>query len=875
LTLNTRDYDAGFRRAASARDRFVNDTNRAFAQIGGGAGGRGGLLPGLSNIANIIQAIPQIGNLAGALINPLRHATEEGIRFNMMIESAEAGFVGVARGIEGARKHVEALRKFGEDSPLFETDGLVRTSRLMNVFGFQLSEHIPKIKVWGDAIAAQGEMSEETLLGVARAFGQMRAIGRVNAEEMNQLAERGIPAWELLARAIGKTVSETRKLGEQGRLNGPAAVEAITAMISQDPRFKGTAERQAGTLAGRLARLEEIRGRAQGLATEGLTRDISGALEAGLQGEDVAMRMAGSINAAIAPVSGMVKAAVVGSIGGGITTGIQEGIEAGRGAVSATMQTFALGSVLGPFKAALGIESPSKEFMYLGEMAAEGFHIGFANGMKKNLRFADEIEEAIAEAARATGLDPNLIRAVIQQESGGRRRAVSSMGAQGLMQLMPGTARQMGVTDPFDVRQNVMGGSKYLAGMLAEFRDLRLALAAYNAGPGAVRAFLPNRPDVNSYVGGSGRRFTVSEEAAQRAQGMPQNNQTPGYVRNIMAMFQGGAAGGSGAVPVRVVNDEYEAAKRDLAASTNWRTRNGGVDLGRLSHDQQLAALMQVPGFREQYERHMAPYRTGHLTGGYGEFADDPRNMGLAADLPFRPGINAAQFLQPASTTSLFSGTGLGSAAEGQFNLLAALGQIGPTIEEGFQQGEAAAGSFYASVVRQTGDARALFGITAKDMKGLFEDSFVSSFTRTDLTFKGMVGNMALTFAQGVNQMVQTWAASQLSSLLGKVIGAVAGSIAGGIGGGGKVSAVGIIPGRYSGGPVEAGKVYETHGLNRREFFVPEMDGRIVTGKQGGPTQVTNIKNINITLPPPRPADNARTRVSQREAMENLLGLLR
>ena len=100
-----------------------------------------------------------------------------------------------------------------------------------------------------------------------------------------------------------------------------------------------------------------------------------------------------------------------------------------------------------------------------------------------------EIDAAIEKAARATGLDPALIRAVIRVESSFDSNAVSGAGAQGLMQLMPGTARELGVTDPFDAEQNVMGGATYLAKQLKRFGDVRLALAAYNTGPGRVNSY--------------------------------------------------------------------------------------------------------------------------------------------------------------------------------------------------------------------------------------------------------------------------------------------------------------------------------------------------------------------------------------------------
>jgi soluble lytic murein transglycosylase-like protein len=98
----------------------------------------------------------------------------------------------------------------------------------------------------------------------------------------------------------------------------------------------------------------------------------------------------------------------------------------------------------------------------------------------------DAAAARIAVAASATGVDARLIEAVARQESGLRDTAVSPAGAIGVMQLMPATARALGV-DPRDADQNLMGGARYLGGLIRRYDgDLTLALAAYNAGPGAV-----------------------------------------------------------------------------------------------------------------------------------------------------------------------------------------------------------------------------------------------------------------------------------------------------------------------------------------------------------------------------------------------------
>ena len=97
------------------------------------------------------------------------------------------------------------------------------------------------------------------------------------------------------------------------------------------------------------------------------------------------------------------------------------------------------------------------------------------------------IDQNVQKAAAKYDLSPDLIRGVIRAESNFKVKAISSAGAQGLMQLMPATAKELGVNNPFDIAQNIDGGAKYLRKMLDRFGgNVRTALAAYNAGPGTV-----------------------------------------------------------------------------------------------------------------------------------------------------------------------------------------------------------------------------------------------------------------------------------------------------------------------------------------------------------------------------------------------------
>ena len=109
----------------------------------------------------------------------------------------------------------------------------------------------------------------------------------------------------------------------------------------------------------------------------------------------------------------------------------------------------------------------------------------------------------IKDAAVRYGLDPELITAVIKVESSFNPYAVSKKGAMGLMQLMPETAKEMQVGAPFEAKENIMGGSRYLRKMLNLFEgDLRLGLAAYNAGPNRVlkNGIIPKIPETEQYV---------------------------------------------------------------------------------------------------------------------------------------------------------------------------------------------------------------------------------------------------------------------------------------------------------------------------------------------------------------------------------------
>ncbi len=156
-------------------------------------------------------------------------------------------------------------------------------------------------------------------------------------------------------------------------------------------------------------------------------------------------------------------------------------------------------------------QKPSEDFQKILDTSIEN---------KKNVNSVSrgEINDLIDKYSAQAGLDVDFVKAVINQESGFNPNATSKCGAMGLMQLMPGTAQGLGVTNAYDPEQNIQGGTKYLKGLMDRFDNNKsLALAAYNAGPNAVKKYggIPPYQETQNYVKSVLARYDRIKEAVK------------------------------------------------------------------------------------------------------------------------------------------------------------------------------------------------------------------------------------------------------------------------------------------------------------------------------------------------------------------------
>lgn len=234
LKLRWSDFKRGLVQANAAAEAASRRMEQDFGRVLAAAGRLGSTLLGVG------AAGAGLGVAAGKVAAGL--------------EQTQTAFKGLLQSGEAAERMLRELQQFAASTP-FEMTQVTDATRKLLAFGFAARDILPMLRDVGDAVAAMGG-GAEMMQSVIRALGQMQAKGKVSAEEMLQLAEAGIPAWQMLAEAIGKSTAETQELVTDGVVPAEQAIRSLLAGMRE--RFGGQMAEQAKTAAGAWSNFRDV-----------------------------------------------------------------------------------------------------------------------------------------------------------------------------------------------------------------------------------------------------------------------------------------------------------------------------------------------------------------------------------------------------------------------------------------------------------------------------------------------------------------------------------------------------------------------------------------------------------------------------------------
>jgi tape measure domain-containing protein len=260
VSADTKALTAGMDAAAKAVDQLGNEAKRAASPLG--------------NLRDIIA-----GTAAGELLaDGIKSAAQamvglgvQSIKLANELEQNKVAFTTMLGSAEKADAFLRDLSQFAASTP-FELRGLTDSSKRLLAFGFDAQSILPIMNSVGNAVAGVGG-GKEVLDGVTLALGQMAAKGKVSAEEMNQLAERGIPAWKLLAKEIGVSQPQAMKMAEKGAIDANTAIVALVNGMNK--QFPDMMKKQSSTLGGALSNLQDSADQALTRIGESLKKNLT------------------------------------------------------------------------------------------------------------------------------------------------------------------------------------------------------------------------------------------------------------------------------------------------------------------------------------------------------------------------------------------------------------------------------------------------------------------------------------------------------------------------------------------------------------------------------------------------------------------------
>jgi len=242
IGADTADFDRGMNHASSRLGTFTQ---------------------GLRQAASFAMGLV----LAGGITQSLRSAITEGIKFNGIIEQATIAFTTLTGSAAQANSMVQQLYNFAAYTP-FQFPDLLANSKKLMAFGFNIKQIIPMLTGIGNAAAGLGLTGQEGIGRIIIAIGQMHTKARVMTQEMNQLTESGIPAWEILAKSMGNSTQEVMDLVYKGIVPADLAIEALINGMNE--RFPGMMEKQQKSMWGLFSTFKDYARSALGTATKPL-----------------------------------------------------------------------------------------------------------------------------------------------------------------------------------------------------------------------------------------------------------------------------------------------------------------------------------------------------------------------------------------------------------------------------------------------------------------------------------------------------------------------------------------------------------------------------------------------------------------------------
>lgn len=235
----------GFEKAVNDQLSGV-DTTKAGKKIGSSLGSS--IVDGMSSAASKLSAVGDklTSSITVPLVTGAAAVGAFALKTASAAETTEISFTTMLGSAEAATQMMEKLADFAAKTP-FELSGLQDATRQLLAYGFTAEDVLPMLTAVGDATAALGT-GQQGIEAVTRALGQMKTRGKVSAEEMLQLTEQGIPAWEYLARAIGTDTAGAMDAVKDGAVSATEGIEALTSGMEED--FGGMMESQSKTLEG-------------------------------------------------------------------------------------------------------------------------------------------------------------------------------------------------------------------------------------------------------------------------------------------------------------------------------------------------------------------------------------------------------------------------------------------------------------------------------------------------------------------------------------------------------------------------------------------------------------------------------------------------